>query len=101
MSVLPQLGHLADSGNRTLVLIDLENIIGANAQTGTALAKLDALPRHVERPGDLVAACVGSRIRPAVTDALRTRGVRVLFARSSSALERHSATAWPMQPWTR
>ncbi|RSO42032.1 hypothetical protein DMH15_12520 [Streptomyces sp. WAC 06725] len=63
-----------------LLLIDVENTIGANAQLATALARLDALLHRAHATGQVIAACAGSRIRPGVADALRQRGVHLPLA---------------------
>ncbi|MEU4205942.1 hypothetical protein AB0B79_34895 [Streptomyces sp. NPDC039022] len=63
-----------------LVLIDIENAIGARAQPSVALVRLTALLEHTPAEALVVAACSPSRIRPDVMRVLTDRGVKVLSA---------------------
>lgn len=60
-----------------LLLIDIENTIGANAAAGTARARLHALLSSAAGAEEVVAACARSRIRQETADVLRERGVRL------------------------
>lgn len=61
-----------------VLLIDLENMIGANARPGTLAAKLDALTTPVGIGVPAVAACAGNRITPAGKQALKDRKIKLL-----------------------
>ncbi|MEW1636081.1 hypothetical protein AB0469_18635 [Streptomyces sp. NPDC093801] len=63
-----------------LVLIDVENAIGALAQPPVALARLTAFLEHVPAEALVVAACPPSRLRPDVERVLTDHGVKVLSA---------------------
>ncbi|MFJ3883339.1 hypothetical protein ACIPW5_38565 [Streptomyces sp. NPDC090077] len=63
-----------------LLLIDIENTIGANAHTALALARLDALLHHAKGTERVIAACARPRIRADLADGLRKRGVHLLLA---------------------
>ncbi|WP_030025406.1 hypothetical protein [Streptomyces monomycini] len=63
-----------------LVLIDIENAIGARAQPSVALARLTVLLEHAPAEALVVAACPPSRIRPDVARALTDHGVKMLSA---------------------
>lgn len=62
----------------TVLLIDLENMIGANAKRGTLTMKLDVLTSKAGANVQAVAACAGSRINPAGEQVLRDRQIRLL-----------------------
>ncbi|KIF07334.1 hypothetical protein PL81_02540 [Streptomyces sp. RSD-27] len=63
-----------------LVLIDVENAIGALAQPPVALARLTAFLEHAPAEALVVAACPPSRLRPDVERVLADHGVKVLSA---------------------
>jgi hypothetical protein len=62
----------------TVLLIDLENMIGANAKPGMLAMKLDVLTSKAGASVPAVAACAGSRISPAGEQVLRDRQIRLL-----------------------
>lgn len=62
----------------TVLLIDLENMIGANAKRGPLTMKLDVLTSKAGANVQAVAACAGSRINPAGEQVLRDRQIRLL-----------------------
>ncbi|WP_030019393.1 hypothetical protein [Streptomyces monomycini] len=73
MSALPRTAVPA------VLLIDVENVIGANAQPATATARMDAMLRHTGPLDQTIAACARGRIRPGVASGLQQRGVRLLL----------------------
>lgn len=73
MSALPRAAASA------VLLIDVENVIGANAQPATATARMDALLRYTGPLDQTIAACARDRIRPVVASGLQQRGVHLLL----------------------
>lgn len=61
-----------------VLLIDLENMIGANARSARFEAKLDALTGQAGHGTPVVAACAGTRITSAGKKALKDRKIKLL-----------------------
>jgi hypothetical protein len=61
-----------------VLLIDVENMIGANARPGTLGAKVDALTGRAGGSVPVVAACAGNRITAAGKQALNDRKIKLL-----------------------
>jgi hypothetical protein len=59
----------------TALLIDLENMVGANAKPGMLALKLDALTSQAGDGIPVIAACAGSRITPASAQVLKDRKI--------------------------
>jgi hypothetical protein len=74
-----------------VLLIDLENMVGANARPGALAAKVDALTARAGSGVPAVAACAGNRITPAGRQVLDDRKIRLLTVSGDKGRRRQGA----------